>query len=73
MTGVYVIASEPVKIPWFDGIFADIGDEQSLTQSLSTFSGHLRQIGVSCGFVFLNTKIHSSGLFSYNFSLIFYV
>ncbi|XP_042388931.1 endonuclease MutS2 isoform X2 [Zingiber officinale] len=44
-TGVYVIASEPVKIPWFDGIFADIGDEQSLTQSLSTFSGHLRQIG----------------------------
>ncbi|KAG6507091.1 hypothetical protein ZIOFF_032432 [Zingiber officinale] len=43
--GVYVIASEPVKIPWFDGIFADIGDEQSLTQSLSTFSGHLRQIG----------------------------
>ncbi|WOL06224.1 hypothetical protein Cni_G14956 [Canna indica] len=44
-TGLYVLASEPVKIPWFDGIFADIGDEQSLTQSLSTFSGHLRQIG----------------------------
>ncbi|XP_065002745.1 uncharacterized protein LOC135635539 isoform X5 [Musa acuminata AAA Group] len=44
-TGLYVLASEPVKIPWFDGIYADIGDEQSLTQSLSTFSGHLRQIG----------------------------
>ncbi|ONK73814.1 uncharacterized protein A4U43_C04F35660 [Asparagus officinalis] len=42
--GLYVLASEPVKIPWFDAIFADIGDEQSLTQSLSTFSGHLKQI-----------------------------
>uniref|UniRef100_A0A804IRQ9 DNA mismatch repair proteins mutS family domain-containing protein n=1 Tax=Musa acuminata subsp. malaccensis TaxID=214687 RepID=A0A804IRQ9_MUSAM len=48
-TGLYVLASEPVKIPWFDGIYADIGDEQSLTQSLSTFSGHLRQIGVGAG------------------------
>nr|XP_019705261.1 uncharacterized protein LOC105043578 isoform X2 [Elaeis guineensis] len=45
-TGLYVMASEPVKIPWFDAIYADIGDEQSLTQSLSTFSGHLKQIGV---------------------------
>ncbi|XP_072955624.1 uncharacterized protein [Typha angustifolia] len=45
-TGIYVLASEPVKIPWFDAIYADIGDEQSLTQSLSTFSGHLKQIGV---------------------------
>nr|CAD1844462.1 unnamed protein product [Ananas comosus var. bracteatus] len=44
-TGLYVLASEPVKIPWFDAIFADIGDEQSLSQSLSTFSGHLKQIG----------------------------
>ncbi|OAY72217.1 Endonuclease MutS2 [Ananas comosus] len=42
---LYVLASEPVKIPWFDAIFADIGDEQSLSQSLSTFSGHLKQIG----------------------------
>lgn len=45
--GLYVLASEPVKIPWFDFVFADIGDEQSLTQSLSTFSGHLKQISVS--------------------------
>ena len=41
-----MLASEPVKIPWFDAVFADIGDEQSLTQSLSTFSGHLKQISV---------------------------
>uniref|UniRef100_A0A452YM57 Uncharacterized protein n=1 Tax=Aegilops tauschii subsp. strangulata TaxID=200361 RepID=A0A452YM57_AEGTS len=42
---LYILASEPVKIPWFDAVYADIGDEQSLTQSLSTFSGHLKQIG----------------------------
>ncbi|KAK8958055.1 hypothetical protein KSP39_PZI000727 [Platanthera zijinensis] len=42
--GLYVIASEPVKLPWFDAVYADIGDEQSLTQSLSTFSGHLKRI-----------------------------
>ncbi|KAL1823978.1 hypothetical protein ACET3Z_010756 [Daucus carota] len=42
-SGLYVLSSEPVKIPWFDFIFADIGDEQSLSQSLSTFSGHLKQ------------------------------
>lgn len=42
-SGLYVLSSEPVKIPWFDFVFADIGDEQSLSQSLSTFSGHLKQ------------------------------
>ncbi|KAJ4954954.1 hypothetical protein NE237_011737 [Protea cynaroides] len=43
-SGLYVLASEPVRIPWFDSIFADIGDEQSLSECLSTFSGHLKQI-----------------------------
>ncbi|KAJ9679870.1 hypothetical protein PVL29_021700 [Vitis rotundifolia] len=43
-SGLHVLASEPVRIPWFDYVFADIGDEQSLSQSLSTFSGHLKQI-----------------------------
>lgn len=47
IAGLYVLSSEPVKIPWFDSVLADIGDEQSLSQSLSTFSGHLRQINVS--------------------------
>jgi len=46
VAGLYVLASESVKIPWFDSVFADIGDEQSLSQSLSTFSGHLKQISV---------------------------
>jgi DNA mismatch repair protein MutS2 len=42
--GLFVPAREPVEIPWFDLILADIGDEQSLQQSLSTFSGHIRRI-----------------------------
>ncbi|GAB4466577.1 MAG: endonuclease MutS2 [Elainellaceae cyanobacterium] len=43
--GLFVPAREPVEIPWFHQILADIGDEQSLQQSLSTFSGHIRRIG----------------------------
>ncbi|MEH1873240.1 endonuclease MutS2 [Nostoc sp.] len=42
--GLFVPAREPVEIPWFDKVLADIGDEQSLQQSLSTFSGHIRRI-----------------------------
>ena len=42
--GLFIPAKDPVEIPWFDQVLADIGDEQSLTQSLSTFSGHIRRI-----------------------------
>jgi DNA mismatch repair protein MutS2 len=42
--GLFVPAREPVEIPWFAEVLADIGDEQSLQQSLSTFSGHIRRI-----------------------------
>ena len=42
--GLFVPAKEPVEIPWFTEILADIGDEQSLEQSLSTFSGHIHRI-----------------------------
>ena len=42
--GLFVPAKYPVEIPWFDQVLADIGDEQSLQQSLSTFSGHIRRI-----------------------------
>ena len=43
--GMYIPAREPVEMPWFDLVLADIGDEQSLQQNLSTFSGHIRRIG----------------------------
>lgn len=42
--GLFVPAKEPVELPWFEQILADIGDEQSIEQSLSTFSGHIRRI-----------------------------
>ncbi|KYC36243.1 DNA mismatch repair protein MutS [Scytonema hofmannii PCC 7110] len=42
--GLFIPAREPVEIPWFQQILADIGDEQSLQQNLSTFSGHIRRI-----------------------------
>ncbi|GAB1539685.1 endonuclease MutS2 [Scytonema sp. NUACC21] len=42
--GLFVPAREPVEIPWFSQVLSDIGDEQSLQQNLSTFSGHIRRI-----------------------------
>ena len=42
--GLYIPAKEPVEMPWFAQILADIGDEQSLQQNLSTFSGHICRI-----------------------------
>ena len=42
--GLFIPAREPVEIPWFDQVLTDIGDEQSIEQNLSTFSGHIRRI-----------------------------
>ena len=42
--GIFIPAREPVELPWFEQVLADIGDEQSLQQSLSTFSGHIHRI-----------------------------
>lgn len=52
MTGLFVPCAEESGVSYFDDIFCDIGDEQSIEQNLSTFSGHitnLRDILDVCG------------------------
>ena len=44
MSGIYIPARELSKVSFFNGVFCDIGDEQSIENDLSTFSSHIKNL-----------------------------
>lgn len=43
-SGLQIPADEGSSLPVFDGIYADVGDQQSIQQSVSTFGSHMRNV-----------------------------
>jgi len=52
--GMFIPVEEGSTIPFFEEVYADIGDEQSIESCLSTFAGHIKQIKEA-----LEAKTHS--------------
>ena len=43
--GIPILAAPESRIPLFDKVFTDIGDQQNVADDLSTFSGHVKNLG----------------------------
>lgn len=56
MAGFPILADE-ATIPLYDGIYIDIGDDQSIQESLSTFSSHLSKLSYICKEVTKNSLV----------------
>lgn len=74
-SGLYIPVenpSEEVYLKWFDKVLIDIGDSQSLQQSLSTFTGHVRRLNKVHKFtsynLHFNTLSHLLIFFLFNFN-----
>ena len=52
--GLMIPVSTPPKLGYFPNVYVDIGDQQSLSDNLSTFSGHMQNIA----FILANAKKH---------------
>ena len=50
LSGLPLPADEGCEVPWLEAVQADIGDEQGISQNLSTFSSHVRRLGRCLGF-----------------------
>lgn len=55
--GLAVCAKEGGILPYYENIYADIGDEQSITNALSTFSSHITNIKYICDHASDNTLV----------------
>jgi len=43
-SGIFIPAAAGSRLPWFERVFADIGDEQSLEADISSFTAHLHRL-----------------------------
>lgn len=57
LCGLAIPSKEGSEISTFDNVFVDIGDEQSIEQSLSTFSSHMKKIKNICDNVTLSSLV----------------
>ncbi|WP_074457528.1 endonuclease MutS2 [Candidatus Synechococcus spongiarum] len=60
--GLPVLCAGPARLPWAELVLADIGDEQSLQQNLSTFSGHIKRLARILEAIEASPAAHTNGV-----------